>query len=184
MLNFIGFVLGIFLPKILNYNNILIGEKGIEYYAEVHTTTLNSYCHSIGMPFTIYGMLLCIPMLFKLKYKKYIEIQNMLYIMYMTHYITINFKIGLIISLLYSLPLYFSHKKIKEYFYNIEIYKVNEYNYARFVLFIQGLMISTAALVFQEIFGHWLSGDPPSRLEAVPNAIIYAMYYSVSHILS
>jgi hypothetical protein len=43
-------------------------------------------------------------------------------------------------------------------------------------------MIAVIALTLQEVLGHWLSGDPQSRVEAIPNAILYAMYYSVSHI--
>ena len=43
-----------------------------------------------------------------------------------------------------------------------------------------GLGISTTALVFQEVVGHKLSGDPPSRPEAVFNAILYAMYFSAN----
>ena len=50
-----------------------------DYYAEVHTKPLNSYCHTIGMPFTIYGMLLWIPMIFERDYKDYKKIQQFLY---------------------------------------------------------------------------------------------------------
>ena len=33
----------------------------------------------------------------------------------------------------------------------------------------------------EEIIGHWLSTDIGSRFEAVPNAILYAIYFSASH---
>ena len=46
-----------------------------------------------------------------------------------------------------------------------------------------GFSISFIALVFQEIAGHYYGGDDPSRLEAIPNAIIYAMYFSFSHMI-
>lgn len=183
--NLLGILLGITVPKILHSNGALIGQAGVDYYAEVHTNALNSYCHTIGMPFTIYGMLLWIPMLFKLNYKKYIAIQNVLYSMYMTHYTIMNWKMGSIISLVYSMPLYYAEKRIKNTFgftRNKPVDTVKEYNYLRILVFVEGLMVSIGALVFQEIIGHWLSGDPLSRAEAVPNAIMYAVYYSVYHI--
>ena len=45
-----------------------------------------------------------------------------------------------------------------------------------------GFIISFVSLVFQEIFGHWIGNDIWSRAEAVPNAIIYAVFYSIYHI--
>ena len=47
-----------------------------------------------------------------------------------------------------------------------------------------GLFVATTALTIQEVFGHWLGGDKPSRLEAVPNAIWHAGFYSVWHLLN
>ena len=105
--------------------------------------------------------------------------------MYMTHYISMDWKIGFITSLVYSIPLYYAERKIKNTFgftRNKSVNVIREYNYLRILVFVEGLMISVSALVFQEIIGHWLSGDPWSRAEAVPNAIMYAIYYSVSHI--
>ena len=78
----------------------------------------------------------------------------------MTHYILINKYIGLLTSIYYYIPLYLSRNQLG---------------------FKKGILISTTALTIQELFGHWLSGDDPSRLEAIPNAIIYAIYFSVSH---
>ena len=46
-----------------------------------------------------------------------------------------------------------------------------------------GLSTSFYALFFQEIIGHTIGGDDQSRLEAIPNAIVYAMHYSVSHLI-
>lgn len=186
-LAFLGIYLGIFLPKLLHTNGFLIGNAGVDYYAEVHTTQLNSYCHTLGMPFTIYGILLWLPMLFKLHWKRYIDIQKILYYMYMTHYIIMDVKIGLLIAFIYWYPLQYSIKKIEYTFQHIKnksIKCVNEYGYLRLVVFIEGFMISMIALLLQEVIGHWLSGDPQSRIEAIPNAIIYAIYYSVYHIFT
>ena len=38
-------------------------------------------------------------------------------------------------------------------------------------------------IIFQEVIGHTIGGDDQSRLEAIPNAIVYAMHYSISHII-
>ena len=78
---------------------------------------------------------------------------------------------GLLVAFYYMFPLYFAIRH-------------SEYNYDNTFLFRKGLKIMTIALIFQEIFGHYLGGDPPSRMEAIPNAILYAMYYSVSHLLN
>ena len=45
-----------------------------------------------------------------------------------------------------------------------------------------GLMISSSALIFQELIGHWVGGDIPSRVEAIPNAILYAKFFSLHHL--
>lgn len=50
-------------------------------------------------------------------------------------------------------------------------------------LFGKGFFIATTALAIQEVFGHHLGGDIPSRVEAIPNAILYAIYFSTGHIL-
>ena len=36
-------------------------------------------------------------------------------------------------------------------------------------------------MYLQEVFGHYIGGDAPSRVEAIPNAILYAPFYSISH---
>ena len=150
-------------------NYMLVGIPGVNYYAEAHLTLWNSYVHTVFMTFTTYGMLLWIPRIFTSNYNDGIKIQQFFYTAYMTHYIIINPFIGTLVSLLYYYPLFYA-----KYDYNIKI----------MYPFTHGLFVSVIALAIQEVFGHWLSGDPPSRIEAVPNAILYAMYYSVSHLLT
>lgn len=163
---YIGYVIPFILEHFFKFN---IGHDGVEYYSEVHTTNLNSIIHTIYMPFTIYGMLLWIPQVFQLNNNNSKKLQWFLYLMYMTHYIIINNIIGLYIAIYYSIPLYFARLTYD----NIKC------NY-----FINGIIISTISLFIQESIGHWYSGDPPSRLEAIPNAIIYAMYFSISHLIN
>ena len=163
-------VFGFISHILFNFLGVLHNNEGVDYYAEVHTTRWNAYIHTIGMPFTIYGMLLWIPaVLCKSSYDAN-RLQKSLYIMYMCHYSIINVYITLGIMLMYIAPLLLSIEKVYD-------------NYNRIHLFIYGFSISFIALVFQEIVGHYLGGDELSRLEAIPNAIIYAMYFSFSHMI-
>ena len=163
-------VFGFISHVLFNFLGVLHNNEGVDYYAEVHTTRWNAYIHTIGMPFTIYGMLLWIPaVLCKSSYDAN-RLQKSLYIMYMCHYSIINVYITLGIMLMYIAPLLLSIEKVYD-------------NYNRIHLFIYGFSISFIALVFQEIVGHYLGGDELSRLEAIPNAIIYAMYFSFSHMI-
>ena len=185
----LSMTLGVSLLFVLPQFGVLTGKEGVDYYAEVHTTALNSYCHTIGMPFTIYGMLLWIPMLTKRSWPKYNHIQDCLYAMYMAHYICIHPRVGFLTALVYSVPLYYAKNDVRTQFgqfdylmLDLPVEHIKGYDYQRLRVFVKGVCISTIALVFQELVGHWLSGDPASRIEGIPNAIMYAMYYSVSHI--
>ena len=187
-----GITLGTVLPYLFNLSGVLIGDAGVNHYAEVHTTALNSYCHSMGMPIFIYGTLLWFPVIFNdnYNYKLYTDIQRLLYTTYITHYISIDYTIGTAVGVVYAVPLYYAYHMIKNIFDLVQDtndYKVQRsfndtFNYIRVHVFVYGFSIAFAAMVFQEVFGHWLSGDPQSRLESVPNAILYAIYYSISHI--
>ena len=163
-------VFGFISHILFNFLGVLHNNEGVDYYAEVHTTRWNAYIHTIGMPFTIYGMLLWIPaVLCKSSYDAN-RLQKSLYIMYMCHYSIINVYITLGIMLMYIAPLLLSIEKVYD-------------NYNSIHLFMYGFSISFIALVFQEIVGHYYGGDELSRLEAIPNAIIYAMYFSFSHMI-
>ena len=83
---------------------ILHHNEGVNYYAEVHTTRWNAYIHTIGMPFTIYGMLLWIPSLLCNSSYDAKRLQKSLYIMYMSHYLIINAYITLGIMIMYIGP--------------------------------------------------------------------------------
>ena len=169
--------MGIIFPFILSLCGILIGQPGVDYYGEVHSTFHNAMVHTIFMPFTIYGMLLWIPnTLIYLSGKKYSEydkrfvgsdIQRYLYVVYMTHYLTINIGIGLLLMIVYAIPLYYAHRMYIDSIHSNHI--------------VYGLIISIISLTIQEIFGHYYGGDDLSRPEAVFNAILYAVYFSVGH---
>ena len=169
-IDIIPVVFGIVTTPTLNYIGIGTGLDAVEYYGEVHLSYWNSVMHTIGMPFTAYGFVLAIPSLFNLENEMAIYIQKCVFIIYFIHYLTFDPMIALIYFFLYSFPLYFA----------MITYKENE---NKRELLLKGLKTSFYALFFQEVIGHTLGGDEQSRIEAVPNAIIYAMHYSVSHLI-
>jgi hypothetical protein len=63
-----------------------------------------------------------------------------------------------------------------------ELYNRNIYKYGRRYCMLVGLVIACSALFMQEIIGHYIGGDQASRLEGIPNAILYAPYYSIAHL--
>ena len=183
---------------------MLVGIPGVNYYAEAHLTLWNSYVHTAFMPFTTYGMLLWIPALFNFNHSNGVRLMWLLYNIYGGHYIRVNAK-G---ALLYYLIYYCVVKYASRFYSHTHItYKNNEHkienssthpcllgraclglintcrNSPNIYLLGKGLMISTTALTIQEVFGHYLGGDIPSRVEAIPNAILYAIYFSTGHIL-
>jgi len=175
--NVVAIIIGYFGPIFLEYQHMLIGQKGIDYYSEVHTSKMNLYIHMVYMPLSLYGMLLWIPQVFNTSFNNAINIQTFLYYMFMTHFIYINWKMGMLISMYYAIPRYLAFKTYIDYcMFKKDIF--------RYKMLTKGLLYSIVALCIQEFFGHYLSGDQPSRLIAIPNAILYAMYYSVSHMFT
>lgn len=159
--------IGLISHPLLNTIGTSTGLEGVQYYAEVHTYSLNSYIHSLFMPFTIFGIFLWFPTLWTHSIMKQNNIRVGLYIAYIAHYVCIDPYIALLVMLLYMPSLYYSI-----YYTNIWAHKLRQK---------RGFIIAFVALVIQEYFGHYLGGDAPSRFEAVPNAILYACYYSISH---
>jgi hypothetical protein len=120
------------------------------------------------MPITSFGFLLGVPALFQLnRYKAHI-LQDCVFLFYTFHYCTISLKIGIVFALVYYQVL------IKAKY----IYK-NNLSYAFY-----GLATSTTTLIIQEVLGHQIGGDNPSRLEGVFNAVMYANYFALKHIVN
>jgi hypothetical protein len=161
-------IFGLLLHNILNSFGVLVLQEGVEHYREAHYSKLNCYVHTIGMPFTVLGLSIFISGIFKLTNSQAVVFRNATLLVYLSHYMQINFIIGVSTYLLFyiaTIPLL--------YIYN-EKY--------RFKMMLYGFIMSFVALSFQEYFGHYLGGDIPSRFESIPNAILYAMYFSVYHI--
>ena len=166
--------IGLFLTNILNVCGILSGEEGINYYAEAHLSTWNSWMHTIGMPFTFYGISCWVPALFNtfqlISKNGRNNMQLYIWYVYMLHYMTIDFKRGLVCLAFYLYPAYKAYMKTHT-------------TTSNFKLFLHGFIISALSLVFQEIVGHYIGGDIPSRPEGVMNAILYSVIYSTYHIV-
>jgi uncharacterized membrane protein YGL010W len=144
---------------------------GVEYYAEVHRTFWNSIIHTICMPITMFGMYVWIPALFRLNKEEAFTLKCYAMIFYFGLYSQISLHVTIMIMCLYFYSFAFS-TKMYNYFYDDD----------KSLNLICGLLISFAALSIQEYVGHYFGGDAPSRIEAIPNAILYACYYSVSHL--
>ena len=179
-----------------NYLNkyMKTGIDGVEYYGEAHLTRWNAWMHTIGMPFTIYGMVLWIPALLRLNPTMAHRLMFSLYYIYGGHYLRINLFIATVYYFFYYFPTLLGSRDysltysgaidaIKKKSDDIETTTlVKRKNTTLNSLLIRGLGISTAALLFQEIAGHWWGGDMLSRWEAIPNAIVYAKYFSLHHL--
>ena len=159
---------------------MLTGQPGVEYYGEAHLSKWNSFMHTIGMPFTIHGMLLWIPSLLRLKPLKAQGLQRNLYYLYGGYYMMINRYIALLYYILYYIIIEKSVIKYSKLYSRIGY--TNDDVYVD--IFKHGILISVGALTFQEVIGHYIGGDIASRIEAVPNAIVHAKYYALYHIFN
>ena len=167
----LGTVLGLLTQPMFYLLGIYTGQEAIDYYGEVHQSRWNSVIHTFGMPFTYYGLLLCVPPLFCMNKANTQRLQLFFYPYFVFYYMTLNLWIGVIIAFYYLPSQYYA---MKDYHLSTNRLKIMAYGFA----------IAFTALTIQEVFGHWLCGDDPSRLEAIPNAIWHAGYYSVSHLLN
>ena len=150
---------------------IQVGDVGVDYYAEAHLSAWNARIHTMGMPFTIFGILQWIPTLLGLNYNQSKMLAYNLYTLYAGHYFRLDKRILLMYLLFYYVPLK----------YAINEYRKHDPSTLRWWLFKKGFITSFIALGLQEGIGHYVGGDIPSRPEGVLNAIIYAMYFSVGH---
>ena len=153
-------------------NYMYVGNKAIIYYSEAHLTEWNSLIHTFFMPISMLGLLLIIPVIFKLKPVNSKKLMYSLYFFYGGHYMNINIKV----SLLYYFIYYFIVKNA------IKIYNLLYLRNIKYIL-ILGIILFGGGLTIQEIIGHYIGGDIASRYEGIPNAILYAKYYSVAYIL-
>lgn len=166
----LGIFLGLMTQPIFNILGIYTGDLAVSYYAEVHQSKLNSFIHTIGMPFTYYGLLLCVPPLFVRDREKIVNLQCFFYPYFISYYLSMDLLTGVIVAICY----FPSQELAMEHMMNSKsILKTSLY----------GFSVATIALTIQEVFGHWLCGDPPSRIEAIPNAIWHAGYYSIWHLI-
>jgi len=194
--------LGMFSHKVLP-NIMTTGLSGVSYYGEAHLTRWNAYMHTIGMPFTIYGMVQWIPALLQATPKNARLIAQFLYFLYGGHYLLLDKRIAILYYISYYPSLHYgikhyeiqyrrNKKKVqmeKERNKRLQITHNTPMTISRYLnknetnmILATGLCISTLALLFQEYAGHYWGGDIPSRFEAIPNAILYAKYFSLHHI--
>jgi hypothetical protein len=161
--------LGLVMHPVGKSCGIYVGKRGVNYYGEMHLSPFNRYIHTVGMPFTIYGITQWLPLLFKLRPRESCRFLINLYILYLSHYFAMDWKTGIMYTLVYT---------------PIVAYSIlQHYNINNKKKFQNGVIISVCALIFQEVLGHYCGGDGQSRIEGIPNAILYAKFFSLYHML-
>jgi hypothetical protein len=148
-------------------------KDGVYYYAEVHKSVWNSYIHTAFMPLTMLGFYVAIPAFFEFSRRGAYALRRLSTAFYFGIYVRISPAIAVLFLAYYAIPMYYAAKLTK-------LLKRAKHPVIRNEVVI-GFFISTVALLIQEVLGHYIGGDDVSRIEAIPNAIIYAPYYSVAH---
>ncbi len=124
------------------------------------------------MPFTYLGFNIAIPSILGLDAHDGKIMSECFYIAYFAHYLTIHPVVACLFLIMYYYPVSLSY-----------VFRKTFIPYTRYGIICVGLGISITALLFQEIVGHYIGGDKASRPEGVFNAMLYAMFYSISHYL-
>ena len=166
--------IGLTMTYLLNQVGVLTGDDGVDYYGEIHRSKWNCWVHTLFMPFTYAGFNLVIPALLNLKTQQAYRLQMLALMVYFIHYSTIDSIVANVYLVIYFIVVQIVNN----------MYKIMRAEGNRVSTIASGLIISASALVIQEIIGHLYGGDQPSRKEGVFNAILYAKYYSIDHMLS
>jgi hypothetical protein len=175
-----------------------IGDEAIDYYAEAHLYKWNAVIHTIGMPFTACGLIQLASGVLNLRRETAKQFSLAIYLLYGGHY-ALLFPTKPVIAYyaLYSIPLYLAFKSYDKLCKSTLERRGNSNqmntsltttitssfsNWFNLHLIYNALTICIPSLICQEAIGHYFGGDIPSRSEGVLNAIVYAMYFSVSHL--
>ena len=175
-----------------------IGNEAIDYYAEAHLYKWNAVIHTVGMPFTACGLVQLTSGILNLRRETAKQFSLAVYLLYGGHY-ALLFPIQPVITYyaLYSIPLYLAFKSYDKLCKSTLERQGNSNqmntsltttitssfsNWFNLPLIYNALTICIPSLICQEVIGHYIGGDIPSRPEGVLNAIVYAMYFSVSHL--
>ena len=177
-----------------------IGNEAIDYYAEAHLYKWNAVIHTIGMPFTACGLIQLTSGVLNLRRETAKQFSLAIYLLYGGHY-ALLFPTKPVITYyaLYSIPLYLAFKSYDKLCKSTLERQGNSNqmntsltttitssfsfsNWFNLPLIYNALTICIPSLICQEVAGHYFGGDIPSRPEGVLNAIVYAMYFSVSHL--
>ena len=161
--NTIILLTGYFFHIFQDFTGIYSLDNAINYYEEVHTSSLNRCIHGLLMPLTVYGILLWFPALLNLNILDASILRVWAYYFYLGLYLKINIFYALLYSIIYYIPLKYANIDYKNNYYTL----------------MNGLVISFYALFIQECVGHYLGGDDASRMEGIINAVLYAPYFGI-----
>ena len=192
------FILGLLSGKILGQLGFLVNEEGIQYYAQVHQSVHNTGIHTIFMPFTVYGISCWIPAFFGMIFGKWFDtyhktrLQKMVWLWYIVHYATIDLFVAYITTAWYMIACASAYEKVMGCNTSIgtlftALFCIDKLSketvISNFSLFVHGFVWMTISLIIQEVWGHWYGGDDPSRIEGIPNAILYAGIYPMWRVI-
>ena len=164
---------------------MLTAGHGVRYYGEAHRSRWNAWIHTLGMPVSIYGLLMVVGSMVPARFgtRARLRLLWVLYYLYGGHYLRMGVRQSIPYYVVYAPVTWFAVKRCarltEEYQHSQALQR--EYPGLWAYLFEEGITYSTGGLLFQEVVGHKLGGDMSSREEGVPNAILYAMYFSISH---
>ena len=177
------FMFGVYIHYVLDYFNIRNEHDGVDYYAEVHHSFQNKLCHTIGMPFTMFGAFLWIPALLFGEFPSYYHYKKYNYYILSEHFrnCILMIYIGMYAQIDILMTLFVIAFYYPSYYYSMVMYR----KLSRLQNFTIGLTTMVVALYFQELVGHKWGGDPASRIAFYPifNAVLYAPWFSVSHFI-
>ena len=165
ILELVSCMFGYLITPILSSIGILSGKEGVIYYGEVHQDMTNKLIHFMFMLPTTFGTLLLIPSVFNLNITDSSKFFKSIYLVYITHYMTVDIMCGINISIIYYFPFLLAH----------DYYLYNNKNKCLKI----GIKTMLLSLFIQEFLGHYLFEHKQSRIEGVFNAILYSPFYSV-----
>ena len=162
------FVFGMLFTKLGSTLNFKVGFEGVKYYDETHPSKIIALSNTILLPLRIYGLLILITNLFVIKSYTQKVVIWCFYFFYVAHYLTINFKVGVLFGFVAFYPLMFAIIETKNGF---RLKKLRDGLY--WVSLCWGINFILGYILGIEYLLDGITG----------NEILYSMYYSISHLL-
>lgn len=173
------YILGLLFHHVQEWVHMKNQQEGIRWYAEFNTSIWGNYTRSLFLPIEISVWYLCIVILFHLSPKKASKLKYKTTCFYLGVYSQINLFYTCLVVLYYSKmwsDISFTYNTIY-YSGNGTLLKHKAYKqlslYASYMFIVFHICLIVSRIIFVD--------DPFMELIAIPNAILYAPFYSVYH---